>query len=130
MRYGWNGGFLFGGKLIAIKNLNLVFYNALTCLVGDSVAYQRTNVFGDDVVIGTAYWTILCKSKRGCFKNTSDDDLLASVLRALIEKTKLNLSEVRDIVMRTFWHWDLNELVNVGWMHYMLTFPKLCPLEL
>ena len=91
----------FCGKPTAIKNLKLVFYNTSTCLVGDSAAYQRTNVYGDDMVIVAAYWTILCKSKRGCFKNTSDDDLLASVLRALIEKTNLNLSEVRDIVMGT-----------------------------
>ncbi|XP_022722768.1 3-ketoacyl-CoA thiolase 2, peroxisomal [Durio zibethinus] len=75
--------------------------SASACLAGDSAAYQRTNVFGDDVVIVAAYRTALCKSKRGGFKDTYPDDLLAPVLRALIEKTKLNPSEVGDIVVGT-----------------------------
>ena len=67
----------FGGKPTAIKNLKLVFYNTSTCLVGDSAAYQRTNVFGDDMVIVAAYRTTLCKSKRGSFKVTYLIDFLA-----------------------------------------------------
>ncbi|XP_021290233.1 3-ketoacyl-CoA thiolase 2, peroxisomal [Herrania umbratica] len=75
--------------------------SASACLAGDSAAYQRTNAFGDDVVIVAAYRTALCKSKRGSFKDTYPDDLLAPVLRALIEKTNLNPSEVGDIVVGT-----------------------------
>ncbi|CAL5425204.1 unnamed protein product [Camellia sinensis] len=45
-----------------------------------------------------AYRTALCKSKRGGFKDTYPDDLLAPVLRALIERTNLNPSEVGDVV--------------------------------
>ncbi|XWS13492.1 hypothetical protein CRYUN_Cryun36dG0041400 [Craigia yunnanensis] len=75
--------------------------SASVCLAGDSAAYQRTNVFGDDVAIVAAYRTALCKSKRGGFKDTFPDDLLAPVLRALIEKTNLNPSEVGDIVVGT-----------------------------
>ncbi|XWS61010.1 hypothetical protein CRYUN_Cryun07bG0088700 [Craigia yunnanensis] len=90
---GWNGYFPFSGKLTTIKNLKLVFYNAWACLVGDSAAYQRTNVFGDDVVIVAAYRTTLCKSKRSSFKDIYPNDLLAPVLRALIEKMNLNLSK-------------------------------------
>ncbi|KAF8388357.1 hypothetical protein HHK36_027023 [Tetracentron sinense] len=71
------------------------------CLAGDSAAYQRTAAFGDDVVIVAAYRTPLCKSKRGGFKDTHPDDLLATVLKALIEKTNLNPSEVGDIVVGT-----------------------------
>ncbi|KAI3899717.1 hypothetical protein MKW92_022141 [Papaver armeniacum] len=51
------------------------------CLAGDSAAYQRTAAFGDDVVIVAAYRTALCKSKRGGFKDTLPDDILAPVLR-------------------------------------------------
>ncbi|KAF5452173.1 hypothetical protein F2P56_027201 [Juglans regia] len=69
------------------------------CLAGDSAAYQRTSVFGDDVVIVAAHRTPICKSKRGGFKDTYPDDLLAPVLKALIEKTNLNPSEVGDIVV-------------------------------
>ncbi|KAJ9700959.1 hypothetical protein PVL29_006339 [Vitis rotundifolia] len=75
--------------------------SASVCAAGDSAAYQRTSVFGDDVVIVAAYRTALCKSKRGGFKDTYPDDLLAPVLRALIEKTNLNPNEVGDIVVGT-----------------------------
>ncbi|XP_048137874.1 3-ketoacyl-CoA thiolase 2, peroxisomal isoform X2 [Rhodamnia argentea] len=75
--------------------------SASICSAGDSAAYQRSSGFGDDVVIVAAYRTALCKSKRGGFKDTYADDLLAPVLRALIEKTKLNPSEVGDIVVGT-----------------------------
>ncbi|CAL0333553.1 unnamed protein product [Lupinus luteus] len=48
-----------------------------------------------------AYRTAICKSKRGGFKDTYADDLLAPVLKAVIEKTNLNQSEVGDIVVGT-----------------------------
>nr|ACJ84675.1 unknown [Medicago truncatula] len=73
--------------------------NASACLAGDSAAYHRTAAFGDDVVIVAAYRTALCKVKRGGFKDTHADDILAPVLKAVIEKTNLNPSEVGDIVV-------------------------------
>ncbi|KAK4778248.1 hypothetical protein SAY87_018435 [Trapa incisa] len=75
--------------------------SASACLAGDSAAYHRSSVFGDDVVIVAAYRTALCRSKRGGFKDTYADDLLAPVLKALLEKTNLNPSEVGDIVVGT-----------------------------
>jgi acetyl-CoA acyltransferase 1 len=71
--------------------------SASACLSKDSAAYQ----YGDDVVIVAAQRTALCKAKRGSFKDTFPDELLASVLRALIEKTNVNPSEVGDIVVGT-----------------------------
>ncbi|PWA88867.1 Thiolase [Artemisia annua] len=73
--------------------------SASVCAAGDSSAYQRSNVFGDDVVIVAAYRTPLCKSKRGGLKDTYPDDILAPVLKAVIEKTNLNPAEVGDIVV-------------------------------
>lgn len=73
--------------------------SASVCAAGDSAAYQRSSVFGDDVVIVAAYRSPLCKSKRGGFKDTFPDDILAPVLKALIEKTNLNPAEVGDIVV-------------------------------
>ncbi|XP_011034453.1 PREDICTED: 3-ketoacyl-CoA thiolase 2, peroxisomal-like [Populus euphratica] len=67
--------------------------SASACLAGGSAAC------GDDVVVVAAYRTPLCKSKRGGFKDTHADDLLASVLKALIEKTNLDAREVGDIVV-------------------------------
>ncbi|XP_027363549.1 3-ketoacyl-CoA thiolase 2, peroxisomal isoform X1 [Abrus precatorius] len=76
-------------------------FSASACLAGDSAAYQRTSSFWDDVVIVAAYRTPLCKSKRGGFKDTLADDLLAPVLKAVLEKTSLNPGEVGDIVVGT-----------------------------
>ncbi|KAJ0035169.1 hypothetical protein Pint_25324 [Pistacia integerrima] len=73
--------------------------SAAVCAAGDSSAYHRASVYGDDVVIVAAHRTALCKSKRGGFKDTYPDDLLAPVLKALIEKTNLDPSEVGDIVV-------------------------------
>ncbi|KAL5794848.1 hypothetical protein ACOSP7_003442 [Xanthoceras sorbifolium] len=75
--------------------------SASICAAGESAAYRRQAAFADDVVIVAAYRTAICKAKRGGFKNTKADDLLAHVLKALIEKTKLNPSEVGDIVVGT-----------------------------
>lgn len=71
------------------------------CLAGDGGGYQRTTAFGDDIVVVAAYRTAICKSKRGGFKDTFPDDLLATVLKAVIEKTNLNPAEVGDIVVGT-----------------------------
>ncbi|XP_039032571.1 3-ketoacyl CoA thiolase 1, peroxisomal-like [Hibiscus syriacus] len=63
------------------------------CSAGNSTA------FGDDIVIVAACRTPICKSKRGGFKDTPADDLLAPVLKALIDGTKVNPSKVGDIVV-------------------------------
>ncbi|KAF3320367.1 3-ketoacyl-CoA thiolase 2 [Carex littledalei] len=73
--------------------------SASICAAGDSAPYQRSSSFGDDVVIVAAYRTPICKSKRGGFKDTYPEDLLATVLKALLDNTKINPSEVGDIVV-------------------------------
>ncbi|KAF3790922.1 3-ketoacyl-CoA thiolase 2 [Nymphaea thermarum] len=55
---------------------------ASVCLAGDSAPYHRTAAFGDDIVVVAAYRTAICKAKRGGFKDTHPEDLLASVLKA------------------------------------------------
>ncbi|XWS31313.1 hypothetical protein CRYUN_Cryun23aG0065900 [Craigia yunnanensis] len=52
-------------------------------------------------VLHRACRTAICKAKRGGFKDTHADDLLDPVLKALIDRTKLNPSEVADIVVGT-----------------------------
>lgn len=75
--------------------------SASPCIAGDSAAYHRTAAFGDDVVIVAAYRTAICKSRRGGFKDTLADDLLAPVLKAVLEKTNLDPREVGDVVVGT-----------------------------
>eukprot|EP01018_Ginkgo_biloba_P036840 Gb_04580 [translate_table: standard] len=74
---------------------------ASVCAAGDTAAYQRATDFGDDVVIVAAYRTPICKAKRGGFKDTYPDDLLAPVLKALIDRTGISPDEVGDIVVGT-----------------------------
>ncbi|GLU07874.1 hypothetical protein SLE2022_248130 [Rubroshorea leprosula] len=71
------------------------------CATGDGGSYHRRGAFADDVVIVAAYRTAICKSRRGGFKDTLPDDLLAPVLKAVIQKTNLDPSEVGDIVVGT-----------------------------
>lgn len=54
---------------------------------GDSAAYERRAVAEDDVVIVSSCRTALCKAKRGGFKDTPVDDLIAAVLKETIRRT-------------------------------------------
>ena len=54
---------------------------------GDSAAYERRNLACDDVVIVSACRTALCKAKRGGFKDTPVDDLIATVLKETIRRS-------------------------------------------
>ncbi|KAI3469937.1 hypothetical protein Pfo_026600 [Paulownia fortunei] len=83
------------------SSISLSFNQASLCSAGDSAAYHRSSVFGDDVVIVAAYRTALCKWKRGGFKDTYPDDLLAPVLRALIEKTTFYAGFPETVPVRT-----------------------------
>ncbi|KAM1007313.1 hypothetical protein COP2_004030 [Malus domestica] len=86
---------------VSSSNFESVALSASICAAGNSAAYHRTAAFGDDVVIVAVYRTAICKAKRGGFKDTLPDDLLAPVLKEVIERTNLNPSEVGDIVVGT-----------------------------
>ena len=53
----------------------------------------------DDVVIVAAFRTPLIKSNKGNFKDTSPEVLLTTVLKAILEKTKLDPAKVDDIIV-------------------------------
>ncbi|KAF2591620.1 hypothetical protein F2Q70_00037977 [Brassica cretica] len=99
------------------------------CLAGDSAAYQRTSLYGDDVVIVAAQRTALCKAKRGSFKDTYPDELLAPVLRAVIEKTKLNPSEVGDIVVGTVLGSGSQKATEFRMAAFYAGFPETVPIR-
>ncbi|MED6162253.1 hypothetical protein PIB30_068636 [Stylosanthes scabra] len=67
---------------------------ASICAAGD-YAYGRPGVprDDDDVVIVAAYRTTICKAKRGDFKDTLPDDLLASVLKTRFNRIPRNNDE-------------------------------------
>ncbi|CBZ53610.1 Acetyl-CoA acetyltransferase,related [Neospora caninum Liverpool] len=51
----------------------------------------------DDVVICAALRTAITKAKRGGFKDTYPEDLLANLLVALLKKTKIDPSRIQDV---------------------------------
>lgn len=70
------------------------------CAAGDSAAYVRRNTAADDVVIVAALRTPLTKAKRGGLKDTDAVDLLATVFKAVLERTRLPPADIGDIVVR------------------------------
>ncbi|KAI5066059.1 hypothetical protein GOP47_0018683 [Adiantum capillus-veneris] len=74
-------------------------FSPSTCAAGDMAPYERTIDCMDDVVIVEAYRTPICKANRGGLKDTHPEDLLAPVLRAVVERTGTNPAEVGDIVV-------------------------------
>ncbi|KAL4423207.1 hypothetical protein ABPG77_000340 [Micractinium sp. CCAP 211/92] len=64
---------------------------------GDSAAYERRAVSADDVVIVSACRTALCKAKRGGFKDTPVDDLIAAVLKETIRRSGVEPEAVGDV---------------------------------
>ncbi|KAL6982416.1 3-ketoacyl-CoA thiolase 1, peroxisomal [Sarracenia purpurea var. burkii] len=103
--------------------------SASACRAGDSTAYHRTAAFGDDVVIVAAYRTAICKSKRGGFKDTLPDDLLAPILKALIEKTNLNPYEVGDIVVGTVLAPGSQRAIECRMAAFYAGFPETVPIR-
>ncbi|KAG6661116.1 3-ketoacyl CoA thiolase 1, peroxisomal-like [Carya illinoinensis] len=103
--------------------------SASICAAGDSAAYHRTAAFGDDVVIVAAYRTAICKARRGGFKDTLPDDLLAPVLKALIENTKLNPSEVGDIVVGTVLAPGSQRATECRMAAFYAGFPETVPIR-
>ncbi|XP_051120765.1 3-ketoacyl CoA thiolase 1, peroxisomal-like [Andrographis paniculata] len=99
------------------------------CSASDSSAYPRKAAFDDDIVIVAAYRTPICKSKRGGFKDTLPDDLLASVLKALIEKTNLNPAEVGDIVVGTVLAPGSLRAIECRMAAFYAGFPDTVPLR-
>lgn len=69
------------------------------CSAGDSAAYQRRNSTLDDVVIVAALRTPLTKAKRGGLKDTDAVDLLSTVFKAVIDRTRINPGDIGDIVV-------------------------------
>ncbi|KAK9734105.1 hypothetical protein RND81_04G115500 [Saponaria officinalis] len=105
------------------------FLSATNCAAGDSSSYHRTSAFGDDIVIVAAYRTPLCKAKRGAFKDTFADDLLAPVLKAVIEKTNVNPAEVGDIVVGTVLAPGSHRAIECRMAAFYAGFPDTVPVR-
>ncbi|KAL9431265.1 hypothetical protein AB3S75_026447 [Citrus x aurantiifolia] len=103
--------------------------SASICSAGEAAGYHRKPAFDDDVVIVAAYRTAICKAKRGGFKDTLADDLLAPVLKAVIEKTRLNPGEVGDIVVGTVLAPGSTRAMECRMAAFYAGFPETVPLR-
>ncbi|KAL2540730.1 3-ketoacyl-CoA thiolase 2 [Abeliophyllum distichum] len=83
----------------------------------------------DDTVIVAASRTPICKAKRGGFKDTLPDELLAPVLKALIEKTELNPAEVGDIVVGTVLSPGSQRAIECRMAALCAGFPDVVPIR-
>ena|SRR6266542_61104 len=69
-------------------------------LTGNNPAVARVGKESpDDVVVVTAVRTPLTKSKKGGFKDTLPEDLLAAVLKAVLEKSKIDPNLIQDVAV-------------------------------
>ncbi|KAJ7961481.1 3-ketoacyl-CoA thiolase 2, peroxisomal [Quillaja saponaria] len=100
-----------------------------TCSAGSGASYSGTDTSGDDVVIVAAFRTAICKSRRGGFKDTLPDDLLAPVLKALIDKTNVDPSEVGDIVVGTVLAPGSLRAIECRMAAFYAGFPESVPLR-
>ncbi|XP_073105165.1 3-ketoacyl-CoA thiolase 2, peroxisomal-like [Elaeis guineensis] len=76
----------------------------------------------------SAYQTPICKSKRK-FKDTYPKDPLAAVLKALLDKTKLNPSEVGDIGVGTILAPGSQRANECRMAVFYASFPKTVPVR-
>ncbi|KAL9324827.1 hypothetical protein ACSQ67_005472 [Phaseolus vulgaris] len=102
--------------------------SASSCFAGNSSHGQRGGS-EDDVVIVAAYRTAICKAKRGGFKDTLPDDLLATVLKAVIEKTNVDPAEVGDIVVGTVLAPGSDRGIECRMAAFYAGFPETVPLR-
>uniref|UniRef100_A0ACD5V8F7 Uncharacterized protein n=1 Tax=Avena sativa TaxID=4498 RepID=A0ACD5V8F7_AVESA len=92
-------------------------------------AYNLGACLADDVVIVAAYRTAICKAKRGGFKDTLPEDLLVPVFKALVDKTKLDPSEIGDIVVGTVLAPGSQRAIECRMAALYAGFPDTVPLK-
>ncbi|KAK8936732.1 3-ketoacyl-CoA thiolase 2, peroxisomal [Platanthera zijinensis] len=95
----------------------------------DSAGFQKNTYFDDDVVIVAACRTAICKANKGGFKNAHAEDLLAPLLKALLDKTKLNPSEVGDIVVGTVLAPGSQRAIECRMAAFYAGFPETVPIK-
>mmetsp|Transcript_29786 Transcript_29786/g.50039 ORF Transcript_29786/g.50039 Transcript_29786/m.50039 type:complete len:425 (-) Transcript_29786:423-1697(-) len=64
-----------------------------------STAAKHFPISDDDVVICSAVRTPLCKANKGMFKNTPPDVMLSAVMKAAVERSKVDPTLIGDIVI-------------------------------
>lgn len=83
----------------------------------------------DDVVIVTALRTPMTKAKRGKLKDTSADELVKHVLKGILENSKINPSDVGDIVFGSVLGPSSQRANELRIGAFMAGFPETVPVH-
>jgi acetyl-CoA acyltransferase 1 len=78
------------------------------------VCLHSTTKNPDDVVITLAIRTPLAKGKKGGFKDTDLDYLVYSLLKKVIEKSKIDPNLVEDVCMGNVRLWKSIPILNIS----------------
>lgn len=95
----------------------------------DNAGFQENTCFDDDVVIVAACRTAICKANKGGFRNAHAEDLLAPLLKALLDKSKLNPNEVGDIVVGTVLAPGSQRAIECRMAAFYAGFPETVPIK-
>ncbi|KAI5083523.1 hypothetical protein GOP47_0003266 [Adiantum capillus-veneris] len=104
-------------------------FQASDCAGGSLALYESTTDQMDDVVIVAAYRTPICKAKRGGLKDTLPEDLLAPVLKAVVEKTGINPAEIGDIVVGSVLGPSSQRAAQCRMAAFYAGFPETVPIR-
>ncbi|KAG0454381.1 hypothetical protein HPP92_025685 [Vanilla planifolia] len=115
--------------LLSSSSIDPPSLSASVCSATGSAAYQRSHCFDDDVVIVAACRTAICKANKGSFKDTHAEDLLAPLLKALLDRTKVNPNEVGDIVVGTVLAPGSQRAIECRMAAFYAGFPDTVPLR-
>lgn len=83
----------------------------------------------DDIVIVSAVRTAITKARRGMFKDTHVEDLLAAPLKAVIEKTKIDPKLVGDIVVGSVLGSNVQRANEARMAMFLAGYPDTVPVH-
>jgi len=81
----------------------------------------------DDIVICAAYRTAITKARKGGFKDTSADAMLAAVLKATVEKSGIDAAKLGDVVVGNVLQGGAGALTS-RMAHFLADIPDSVPL--
>lgn len=82
-----------------------------------------------DIVIVSAYRTAVGRASRGGFKDTIPDDMIVPVLQTILEKTKIDVNEVGDVIAGTVLQRGDTGVVEVRVSGLLAGLPKTVPVK-
>ncbi|KAL2642271.1 hypothetical protein R1flu_009858 [Riccia fluitans] len=102
---------------------------AASVCMAQELQSRRFEDHDDDIVIVSAYRTALTKARRGGFKDTPAEDMLAPVLKAVVESVGINPAELGDIVVGSVLAPGSQRATECRMASFFAGFPETVPLR-